>query len=100
MFTSFQQANEYLETLIPKKYNPTESLKFERINYLLKLLGDPHKKFKSIHIGGTSGKGSTAYYLSQILSGQGYRTGLHVSPHLQIIRERMQLNGQLISDVS
>ncbi|MEX0617080.1 MAG: folylpolyglutamate synthase/dihydrofolate synthase family protein [Candidatus Woykebacteria bacterium] len=98
MFSNFEQANEYLETLIPKEYKPTEALKLERITYLLKLLGKPHQKFKSIHVGGTSGKGSVCYYLSQILTAQGYKTGLHISPHLQTIRERMQINGELISE--
>lgn len=98
MFSTFEQANEYLETLIPKEYKPTEALKLERITYLLKLLGDPHKKFRSIHIGGTSGKGSVAYILSQLLTRQGLKTGLHVSPHLQTIRERMQINGNFISE--
>lgn len=98
MILSFQQANKYLETLIPKEFKSKEALKLERISYLLKLLNDPQNKFKSIHVGGTSGKGSTAYFLSQILVGQGYKTGLHVSPHLQTIRERMQIDGKLISE--
>ena len=98
MILSFQQANKYLEALIPKEFKSKEALKLERISLLLKLLGDPQNKFKSIHVGGTSGKGSTAYFLSQILVGQGYKTGLHVSPHLQTIRERMQIDGKLISE--
>ena len=97
MFSTFRQTNMYLETLIPKEYKPTEALKLERITYLLKLLGDPHEKFRSIHIGGTSGKGSVSYILSQLLIGQGLKIGLHVSPHLQTIRERMQINGNFIS---
>lgn len=98
MFSTFEEANKYLETLIPKEYKSTEALKLERIQYLLRLLGDPHKNFKSIHIGGTSGKGSVAYILSQLLVGQGIKTGLHISPHLQTIRERMQINEDLISE--
>lgn len=99
MFSTFEEVNKYLETLIPRKYKSTEALKLERIQYLLGLLGNPHKKFKSIHIGGTSGKGSVAYILSQLLAGQGLKTGLHISPHLQTIRERMQINGDLISEM-
>src|SRR3990170_3256643 len=98
MFSAFRQANEYLETLIPKEYKTTQALKLERISYLLKLLENPHQKFKSIHIGGTSGKGSVAYFLSELLSGQGYKTGLTISPHLQTVRERFQINGKLISE--
>ncbi len=98
MFSNFSEANEYLETLIPKKYKPAEALKLERINYLLKLLDNPHNKFKSIHIGGTSGKGSVAYFLSHLLVGQGLKTGLHISPHLQSICERMQIDKKPISE--
>jgi dihydrofolate synthase/folylpolyglutamate synthase len=100
MFSNFSEANEYLETLIPEEYRSTEALKLERINYLLKLLDNPHKRFKSIHIGGTSGKGSVAYFLSQLLTSQGYKTGLHISPHLQSIKERMKVSGKIISDES
>ena len=98
MFSTFKEANEYLETLIPKTYVTTHALKLERVIYLLKLLNNPHRKFKSIHIGGTSGKGSTAYFLSQLLTGQGYKVGLTISPHLQSVRERFQINGKLISE--
>ena len=97
MFSTFKQANEYLETLIPKEYKTTQAFKLERISYLLGLLGNPHQKLKFIHITGTSGKGSVAYYLSQILSGQGYKIGLHISPHLQEVTERMQINGEMAS---
>ncbi|MCH8821461.1 bifunctional folylpolyglutamate synthase/dihydrofolate synthase [Patescibacteria group bacterium] len=100
MFSTFQEANEYLENLIPLgfSYNPKDVMKLDRVKYLLKLLGNPHKKIKTIHIGGTSGKGSTAYFLSQILVGQGYKIGLHTSPHLKDISERMQINGRPIPD--
>ena len=98
MFSTFKEANKYLETLIPKEYKSSEALKLERIKHLLKLLGNPHKSLKLIHIAGTSGKGSVSYILSHLLTGQGYKTGLHVSPHLQTIRERMQIDGQLISE--
>jgi len=93
MFSNFEEANSFLETLIPKQYKTVKAMRLERISYLLKLLGDPHKKLKFVHIGGTSGKGSTAYFLSKILTAQGYRVGLHISPHLQIVTERMQING-------
>ena len=100
MFSTFQEANEYLENFIPLgfSYNPKDVMKLDRVKYLLKLLGNPHKKIKTIHIGGTSGKGSTAYFLSQILVGQGYKIGLHTSPHLKDISERMQINGGPIPD--
>lgn len=63
------------------------SLKLERIAHLLDLLGNPQNSFPSIHIAGTSGKGSTAVMIASILSEGGYKTGLHLSPYLQIINE-------------
>lgn len=64
---------------------------------LLKRLGNPHKKFTSVHIVGTSGKSSTAYLIAKIIQSTGYKVGLHISPHLQTMRERLQINGRLIS---
>lgn len=99
MYSSYTGANKYLKSFIPPGYiyKSVQALKLERISYLLKLLGNPHKTLRFIHVGGTSGKGSTAYFLSRILTDQGYKTGLHVSPHLQEISERMQINGKPIS---
>ena len=58
--------------------------------------GNPHRKFRSIHIGGTNGKGSTSHMLASILQAQGYRVGLYTSPHLADFRERMRVNGEMI----
>lgn len=60
--------------------------------------GHPHCKFKSIHIGGTNGKGSTSHMLAAILQSQGYKTGLYTSPHLVDFRERMRINGEMIPE--
>ncbi len=70
----------------------------ERMRVLLALLDNPQNKFKSVLVGGTSGKGSTAYFTSHILTTAGYKTGLTISPHLQRINERIQINGKAISD--
>ncbi len=75
-----------------------KDLRLDRIKLLLKLLGNPHEHFKSIHVAGTSGKGSTCTFISSILSAHGYRTGLNLSPHVEKINERIQLNGIEISD--
>lgn len=56
----------------------------------------PHKKFKSIHVGGTNGKGSTSHMLAAVLQSQGYRVGLYTSPHLVDFRERMRIDGEMI----
>ncbi len=58
----------------------------------------PHRKFKSIHVGGTNGKGSTSHMLAAILQKQGYKVGLYTSPHLVDFRERMRVNGQMIPE--
>ena len=56
----------------------------------------PHKKFKSIHIAGTNGKGSVSHMLASILIEAGYKTGLYTSPHLLDFRERIKIDGQMI----
>ena len=59
-------------------------------------LDNPQNKFKSIHVGGTNGKGSTSHMLSSILQESGYRVGLYTSPHLVDFRERIRFNGEMI----
>lgn len=65
---------------------------------ILAELGHPEREVKCCHITGTNGKGSTAYYLSNLLQKAGQRTGLFVSPFIVSFNERIQLNGQPISD--
>ena len=61
-----------------------------------KILNNPEKKIKTIHIAGTNGKGSTAHMLASILQEAGYKTGLYTSPHLKNFRERIKINGKTI----
>ncbi len=63
---------------------------------LCKILGNPEHKFKSIHIAGTNGKGSTSHLLASILQSAGYKVGLYTSPHLKDFRERIKINGEMI----
>ena len=65
---------------------------------LSKELGFPEKKFKSIHVGGTNGKGSTSHMLASILQEAGYKVGLYTSPHLKNFTERIRINGVEISE--
>lgn len=58
--------------------------------------GFPHRQFKSIHVGGTNGKGSTSHLLASILQSAGYKVGLYTSPHLADFRERIRINGEMI----
>ncbi len=66
--------------------------------YLLDKLGNPQKKFRSIHIAGTNGKGSVAMMMNSILASAGYKTGLFTSPHISSFRERFRINTELIPE--
>lgn len=63
---------------------------------LCKALGDPHNKFKSIHVAGTNGKGSVSHMLASVFQTAGYKTGLYTSPHLYDFKERIKVNGKVI----
>jgi len=65
---------------------------------LCRRLGDPHKKFKSVHVAGTNGKGSTSHMLAAVLQTAGYKTGLYTSPHLRDFRERIRIDGKMIDE--
>ncbi len=68
------------------------------IKLLCEHLGNPHEKFKSIHIAGTNGKGSVSHMLAAILQTAGYKTGLCTSPHLYDFRERIKVNSKMVSE--
>ena len=65
---------------------------------LLDMLDNPQHKFKSIHVAGTNGKGSTSHILASIFQEAGYKTGLYTSPHLRDFRERIRINGEMIPE--
>ena len=71
----------------------------ESTRKLCNALGNPERSFKTIHIVGTNGKGSTSYYLAGILQAHGFKTGLFTSPHLVSLRERIRVNDMPIDDV-
>jgi dihydrofolate synthase / folylpolyglutamate synthase len=74
-----------------------EDLKLERMRALLARLGHPERRLRMVHIAGTKGKGSTAAMMASILRTAGYRVGLFTSPHLEHVRERMQVDGEPIT---
>jgi len=73
-------------------------LELETIEDILHYLGNPHQRFKMVHVAGTNGKGSTATYIASILQKAGFKTGVYTSPHLVRFNERIAINGQEISD--
>jgi dihydrofolate synthase/folylpolyglutamate synthase len=62
------------------------------------MFGHPHRSFKTIHVAGTNGKGSVSHMLASVLQEAGYKTGLYTSPHLKDFRERIRVNGEMISE--
>ncbi len=91
---NFKQAIEYIHSL--GKFSLPASLC--RIKKVLALLDNPQNKFKSIHIAGTNGKGSTTVMTASVLSAAGYKTGMFVSPYIINFRERIQIDGEFISE--
>jgi len=99
--TNYQQTLEYIVARLPM---------FSRIGAaayrsdltntiaLCNALGNPQDSFKSIHIAGTNGKGSTSHMLASVLQSAGYKTGLYTSPHLKDFRERIRLNGAKVPE--
>ncbi len=91
------EVEAYLATLIPRSRSFGDRL--DHTKELLKKLGDPQNKLPAIHIAGTSGKGSTAYYCAALLKEAGYTVGLMVSPHVSKVSERAQVNGHPLSEI-
>ena len=89
---TYTEALDYIYDLT--KYGIKLGLK--NINYLLYLLGEPHKKLKIIHVAGTNGKGSTCSLISSILQSDGHKVGLYTSPHLVDFTERIKINHKSI----
>src|SRR5512146_3541197 len=79
-------------------HTPSHKFDLAHMRVLLSALENPEKKFRSVLIAGTNGKGSTAATLASILQASGLRTALYTSPHLVRINERIQINGTEISD--
>jgi len=99
---NYQQAVEYLfsYTDYEKMPMPHDSAFYDlrRVDELLGQLGNPHLKARSVHITGTNGKGSVAAMVASVLTVSGYTTGLYTSPHLHTWRERIRVDGELISE--
>ncbi len=93
----FLRTKTNYENMVRVGYN-SANFNISRMLRILSALRNPHKKFKSIHIAGTKGKGSTAHMLAAMLKKAGYRTGLYTSPHFVTLRERISIDDQLITE--
>ena len=98
---NYQQAVEYLFSYtdyekMPMPHDPA-FYDLRRVDELLARLGNPHLGARSVHIAGTNGKGSVAAMVASALTASGYTTGLYTSPHLHTLRERIRVNGDLVS---
>lgn len=98
MIETKAQAVKFLRGFFPKpEHKFPGSFGLSRMKYLVRILGNPQRSYPTIHVGGTSGKGSTATIIASILSTK-YKTGLLTSPHLVSVNERIRINGKDISD--
>ena len=98
---NYQETIDYLFNALPMFQRIGASAFKKDLNNTLALcshLGNPEKKFKSIHVAGTNGKGSTSHTLAAILQSAGYKTGLYTSPHLKSFTERIRINGGEITE--
>jgi dihydrofolate synthase / folylpolyglutamate synthase len=102
-FSSYQSAIKYLfeKTDYEKEkrvsYNKT-TFDLNRMEKLLSLVANPHRKIRTVHIAGTKGKGSTATMLARMLEANGYKVGLYTSPHLIHLHERISINSKMITE--
>ncbi|MEO8760931.1 MAG: Mur ligase family protein [Bacteroidia bacterium] len=96
----YKQTLEYLVTKLPMFQRVGAAAYKADLNNTIaicKILDNPETKFKSIHVAGTNGKGSTSHMLAAVFQQAGYKTGLYTSPHLKDFRERIKINGKEIS---
>ena len=98
---NYKETIDFLFTSLPMFQRIGDAAVKKDLTNITKLcaeLGDPHKSFQSIHIAGTNGKGSTSHMLASIFQSAGYKTGLYTSPHYVDFRERIRINGTMISE--
>ncbi|PWD99874.1 bifunctional folylpolyglutamate synthase/dihydrofolate synthase [Marinilabilia rubra] len=98
---TYQETLQYLFNQLPMYQRKGKAAYKADLENTLKLdeyFKHPHKNFRTIHVAGTNGKGSVSHMLASILQSAGYRTGLYTSPHLLDFRERIRIDGQMISE--
>jgi dihydrofolate synthase/folylpolyglutamate synthase len=100
---NYSQAEKYLNSFtnyeqIPGIFYARPGYSLKHVEELLNRMGNPQLVARTIHIAGTKGKGSVAAMIAKVLSSSGYKTGLYISPHLHTLRERISIDGSLISE--
>lgn len=98
---NYQQTLEFLYSQLPLYQRVgaiAHKANLDNTIALAGMLNNPEKRFKSIHVAGTNGKGSVSHALSSIFQEAGYKTGLYTSPHFKDFRERIKINGQMIPE--
>lgn len=98
---NYQETLVWLFSQLPMYQRQGEAAYKADLNTTLELdkyFDHPHRKFKSIHVAGTNGKGSVSHLLASVLQESGYKVGLYTSPHLKDFRERIRINGQMVSE--
>lgn len=98
--SSYEETLEYLYTRLPmfqRSGAPAYKPGLDTAHALDNAFGNPHKSYPTIHVAGTNGKGSTSHTIAAVLQSAGYKVGLYTSPHLVDFRERMRVNGNMIS---
>ncbi len=103
--TTFRSAVNYLDSLVNHERNlrvqyDSNNFGIDRAEKLLDVLGNPHLKYKTVHIAGTKGKGSTATMLAEMLRANGTKVGLYTSPHVMNLRERIRVDGNVVPDAA
>ncbi len=98
---NYPETLDYLFSQLPmyqRVGNAAYKANLDNTYRLSEILNHPEKQFKSVHIAGTNGKGSTSHMLAAVLQEAGYKVGLYTSPHLKDFRERIKINGEMISE--
>ena len=98
---TYEETVNWMFNQLPMYQSQGKTAYKEDLSNIIKLsnhLGNPENKFKSIHVGGTNGKGSTSHMIASILQEAGYKVGLYTSPHLKSFTERIRINGKEIQE--
>ena len=98
---TYQQTIDYLYSSTPMFHKQGTAAYKEGLENTLaldKYFGHPHENYKTIHVAGTNGKGSTSSMLAAYLQTLGYKVGLYTSPHIHSFRERIRVNGEMIPE--